>query len=248
MKYPTSAYMETIARLCPDGEVLVIDQDTYLIKVYRLDGKLLKEFTFQFLEDEVARWYAAKRELQGERVNSFIGLPKSHSTKPLIGWRTWNVGQEYDKDITKPHFILKAAHVDIDWDGPRMTTNILPSGYLAPVALSNKAKFNDSRGDYGVYCYKNLYLLQKMHGFVVIFGRIHCTGQVIEHEYGYRAQTAIIQELWIIDHEWNGQHSSFVEGWSEIAQKQFEIKYGCSVHLSKDLDNTLTIIKELNNE
>lgn len=204
------------------------------------------------------------------RVSKFFGLPVSKSNSPIVGWRTWKIGK-FSKFVRKDNplieceiveggyfpkgtidldwrriesrsYYLAPAHVGGIWEGPVMTTNVLPNGRLSPVSLVNKATFGiEGRGDYGVYSYKNLPELVSHHGILEyrIFGKVDNVGQVIEHEFGYRAQKSIIRELWLL--------GFVIERIEHIHMKDsLEERYQCPVNVFEKEAELLHFERELN--
>lgn len=191
---------------------------------------------------------------QGEKVSHLFNLPYAQSNTPLIGWRTWFLkvchiangvkSKEY-KDAfeeiidTKQEFRLKSIAVDIIWDGPLMTTSQNPDGSLKKVSPSNQAKIDDSgRGDFGVYSYKNVDDLVRLCGYAQVVGLVESSGQVIEHDYGYRAQKCMIKKLWLLNGVAKNSQQIFYFSASDLehVRKSLSKIYHCNVNTILDAD------------
>ena len=153
-----------------------------------------------------------------ESKRDFYATRISKRDKPIEAWRTWLVDG----------MTLQSTGVSCLWEGPTMTT-----------LASARVKSTIMHGDMGVHCYKtpNL-LLTHFFGaipgekypisFLYILGRIDISGHVVEHQHGYRAQKAIIRELWILR---QADMPQTIDMWRE----SFLTLYECPVHiLAKD--------------
>ena len=147
----------------------------------------------------------------------------------IPSWRWWKIGARgYLTSITS----------DYVWFGPTATTRKLDNGELARVSRQNPIKVGIStigKGeDWGVFSYKtpayfreyNEYVFQKFsteeHSHLVI-GRLDNLGHVVEHEFGYRSQKAIVQELWVF-------HTTMEVKFHTAWIKATENRYECPLH------------------
>lgn len=166
-----------------------------------------------------------------EKVKGFFkGRPEKRS-EPLVGWRGWNV--------VFPDVMLKSKSADFLWETPTCTTKTTLSGTLSKVSSSNPVKAKnavrirrDPYHDYGIYSYKSVVLLEGLHSiqYETVVGRIESSGHVIEHEYGYRAQVAVIKELWYMapdvpEVEWILNAQGIID--------KLEARYQCTVHMEE---------------
>jgi len=115
------------------------------------------------------------------------------------------------------------------WEGPVMRTR--DGTRVCDFSASQEPV---SFGNLGVFSYKTpLLLLEYFFGVtlryiplkyisrVYILGRIDLRGHVIEHELGYRAQEAVVRELWVQSVEGKPRDDVIA---------QFEERYQCPVH------------------
>lgn len=128
------------------------------------------------------------------------------SKTPLIGWRCWKLEKKHNR------YVCMSITAPVVWEGPTMRTlnNVPPhSDFLdgdrnSPTFSAYNRK--NPRTDFGIFCYKTPMLLRTYLGYSYpIVGRISLTGIVIEHEYGYRAQTVTMDELWVCLPPWDTQ-------------------------------------------
>lgn len=143
----------------------------------------------------------------------------------FVGWRAWRL---------EKHDYLRSLTSRSVWEGPTMTTRLDESGKPKRVWTSPTTQFSRdmSKGDYGVYAYKTPSLMYEQLLFEYnndmiypIIGSLDLLGHVVEHELGYRAQKAIIRELWLIV-------SDETEGiLSRTGVRDMEVRYQCPVHV-----------------
>lgn len=113
---------------------------------------------------------------------------------PLVAWRGWGIPRLWDAEVRKyvrnPYSLSSVSYDNHRW-GIRKSANVTP------------AQGNHN----GLWCfkvwddgYKNGCAFSSYKGDVQ--GRILIWGQVVETEYGYRAQHAKIDGL-IVHHKWD---------------------------------------------
>ena len=164
-----------------------------------------------------------------EKVKGFFKGKIEKRSEPFVGWRGWN--------IEFPDVMLRSKSADFLWETPTCTTKATLSGTLSKVSSSNPVKAKnavrirrDPYHDYGIYSYKSVELLNRLHSIHTehVVGRIESSGHVIEHEYGYRAQVAVIKELWYISNDYPTV-DFMLEGQSII--EKLEDRYQCSARI-----------------
>ncbi len=178
-----------------------------------------------------------------EKVNKFFAPKPQKGTKPLVGWRSWS--------IEWPDVMLYSASAQMVWESPTQTTKKMQNGKLARVCSWNPVRTrgalrvsNDPYHDYGIYSYKSVELLNGLHRLQIgqAVGLIGSSGHVVEHEYGYRAQICIVEELWMLVAQISGglqvQAANAAMGSHEgrvvyadykIAADKLEARYHCPV-------------------
>jgi len=85
--------------------------------------------------------------------------------------------------------------------------------------------------DWGVYSYKRPDWLFKYNSSLrrrdtLVLGRIENLGHTIEHEFGYRAQRVIIQELWLFIEPAPSGTEHKHDFWRSLLSERYE----CDVH------------------
>lgn len=161
-------------------------------------------------------------------------------TTTLTGWRVW-------KCVKGPR--LKSVTADREWDSPVMRTKpgTVPASWLEETTGYTQSDghqlphpTNKETHDYGVYAYKTPLLcweklLQhdrerdhytRTEPQYLVIGRMDLSGIVVEHELGYRAEIAVIQELWYVSND-------FADALGEGQRRVRELSefYKCDVHL-----------------
>jgi hypothetical protein len=142
--------------------------------------------------------------------------------EPLVGWRTWKLSWP-----SQTHLMSTAA--GDKWTGPRMTTldfmRVTPHwGNVAP-----KHRTKSPLHDFGVFSYKNPVLLMRYFEVgsrtLPVVGRLDLTGHIVEHEFGSRAQSVMIRELWLVKESLLGNINP------TVTQAHLQEHYECPVHL-----------------
>lgn len=147
--------------------------------------------------------------------------PRRKGTKPLTGWRVWRM---------EPGPRLLSVTVNREWESPVMRTK---PGTVPRSDLERGAK--GGQHDHGVYSYKtpelcvsHMYFDGLWGGHYPVIGRLDLSGVVVEHEKGYRAETATIRELWILV---DPLHDALGEG--DRQAKELATFYKCDCHTLK---------------
>lgn len=110
-------------------------------------------------------------------------------SKPLIAWRLWSrhVLIRYDEDQkqTDRTLLLKSVTYPVSWEGPVLRADTPPK--------------RDNH--HGIHAVKfPQFFLDPFYvgmGWQHAFGEVELYGKIVEHEMGYRAQTAIIRSLYV---------------------------------------------------
>lgn len=100
----------------------------------------------------------------------------------LLAWRVWRLGRTPDGSV-----LLLSAWWDTIWEGPVMTADHRP--FPGPVCGSGiYALKPSSRPAHGQFNWA-------MGGETWVRGWVALSGQVVEHQFGYRAERAVIRRL-----------------------------------------------------
>lgn len=116
----------------------------------------------------------------------------------LTGWRAWGLDGDF----------LLSVRARKRWDGPVMTTKTGPDGTHRPPSSRSPDLVAT---DFGVHSYKSPLLLNRYLPLAIVdvVGRIDVYGLVVEHEYCWRSQYAIVRELWVVQW-WNVDDEALV--------------------------------------
>jgi hypothetical protein len=96
----------------------------------------------------------------------------------IIAWRGWS----FADNAWEP--ILRSVTYDTIWEGPALTADVKPERHNSHGIYALKARpgWGEPNGDYF---------------FGAAFGRVALSGTVVEADGGYRAERAIIRDLWV---------------------------------------------------
>lgn len=110
-------------------------------------------------------------------------IPKK-ADKAFAGWRTWRLRHFGDEG-----YFIASISAPAVWLTPRMTTR-----------YGEMVRCGDYSGDLGIYSYKDPeVMLEELDiGVYPVIGKIDNLGHVVEHEYGWRSQIAVVRELWVV--------------------------------------------------
>jgi hypothetical protein len=105
-------------------------------------------------------------------------------TGEIVAYRAW----DYDFQVAEDGTVgvrLESINQDFYWDGPVTTADEVPT------ATNDKGLYAIRGDEHHRENFK-----QYMKG-AAIWGRVALSGTVVEGQYGYRAERAAIQELWV---------------------------------------------------
>jgi hypothetical protein len=212
-----------------------------------------KTFRAQFTEDDPAQlMYEIERAEQMAVVHpdtSKIPIWRRPPTKvehPITAWRAWGLQKDEGK------WKLSSVAVDFLWEGPVMRAHkrpVDPSYWDAKKALRVKgdgvslAEYYDELHDTfslaGIYAVKTLkQAIETAHEYdVSCYGKIKLWGRIAQYELGYRAEVAMIEELWVMKNVrilFNTRNAESDNERIEAALRQvtrdLQQRYGCEVH------------------
>jgi hypothetical protein len=139
------------------------------------------------------------------------------TTVPFYGWRCWEVSNRRPPQTP----VLSSMAVNYEWTGPVATT-VKINGRPQRVLSRQQFDVDYNGGRLGVHAFKKATRMwQQYYGLPVVVGLVELQDHVIEHEYGYRAQIAVIRRLWL---------TPLVGRRIELLQ-HFERLYDCTVDL-----------------
>jgi hypothetical protein len=129
-------------------------------------------------------------------------LTVERRTEPAVGWRHWSL----DGD-------LLAQLPGIGWEGPLITTDPDQPTYRR---LFSEDKLT-ARIPIAIESFKHPGSGIALHA---VMGRLDSFGVVIEHDFGWCAERAVIRELWI---------TPWAKSTSEDLRRALEARYDCPV-------------------
>lgn len=120
-------------------------------------------------------WFSSSRWFVLGETEPAAPLPVVKLDTEIMGWRAWSLTKDENGEP-----ILYSATKRTMWQGPTLTADELPAPNSA----------------HGIYCYKpDLKDKAKFYGY--IYGEVALSGRVVELDFGYRAERAIIRALHI---------------------------------------------------
>lgn len=143
-------------------------------------------------------------------------------------WREGKSRPPGNIDVT---YTLKSTARGYVWMSPRATTMDDKQVWFELEDIFRFGKHEDR--DPGIFCYKTPDYVLRYFPSQPVYGHIDLTGHVVEHDLGYRAQRAMIRELWIIPQQGNlpGPVSKPIKEVAGDIRTQFEKRYDCEVHI-----------------
>lgn len=131
------------------------------------------------------------KKIKLDLTRSYPAFPTEHHTKPITGWRTWNI--LLCRREGEVRIFLGSIAVPYIYTGPISRNN------RPPIIFDKKQRFKIRlRHHLGFYARKDVDMIcGELMGFSII-GKISMFGKVIEHERGYRSQSIRIDHLSII--------------------------------------------------
>lgn len=136
-----------------------------------------------------------------ERAGPGAGLTVEKRSSEIIAWRGWLL--TWERTLSRQaHLLLRSTATRQAWSAPQLKVappvpedRIKTDDYSFMVPLPSE--FRRPVDGYGIHACKPEHFTEMAYHGLPVIGQVALSGRVIEHEYGYRAERAMIRRLWL---------------------------------------------------